>query len=254
VVLQREGLRSHADINRPAGVDIPAGPAPNRAGYRAAVSSFVIVGGHGRVALLTASALDRQGHAVRSLIRDPDQGADVEATGAVPYLLDIEGSDVGDFADAFGNADAVVFSAGGGADGNPERKRTVDLEGSLKSIAAATQAGIRRFVQVSAMGVDERLPDDTDPVWRAYVEAKQDADAALRASDLDWTIVRPGRLTDGPATGAVRMGTDLPRGDVSRADVAAVLVAVLEDDSTIGAQFEVTAGEQTVSDAIASLG
>jgi uncharacterized protein YbjT (DUF2867 family) len=211
------------------------------------VSSFVIVGGHGRVALLTASALDRQGHVVRSLIRNPAHGADVESTGAIPYLLDIEGSDVGDFVDAFGQADAV-------ADGNAQRKRTVDLEGSLKSIDAARQAGIRRFVQVSAMGVDEPLHEGTDPVWRAYVEAKRDADAALRASDLDWTIVRPGRLTDGPATDAVRMGERLPSGDVSRSDVAAVLVAVLEDDSTIGLQFELTSGEQTISDAIASLG
>ncbi|MGN6744041.1 MAG: NAD(P)-binding oxidoreductase [Amnibacterium sp.] len=218
------------------------------------MSTFVIVGGHGRIGLLTASALDKQGHVVRSLIRRQEQGADIEATGAVPYLLDIEGSDVGDFVDAFGGADAVVFTAGGGADGNAERKRTVDLEGSLKSIEAAKRAGIRRFVQVSAMGVDAPLPDDTEPVWRAYVEAKRDADTALRSSDLDWTIIRPGRLTDGPATDAVRMGADLPRGDVARADVAAVLVAVLEDDSTIGAQFDLTSGDQTISEAIASLG
>jgi uncharacterized protein YbjT (DUF2867 family) len=240
--------------NRHAEAGIPARAAPIVARYRALVSTYVIVGGHGRVALLTASALDKQGHVVRSLIRKQEQGADVEATGSVPYVLDIEGSDVGDFVDAFDAADAVVFSAGGGADGNAERKRTVDLEGSLKSIEAAERAGIRRFVQVSAMGVDEPLPDDTDPVWRAYVEAKRDADAALRASGLDWTIVRPGRLTDGPATDAVRMGAGLPRGEVSRADVAAVLVAVLEDDSTIGVQFDLTSGEQTISEAIASLG
>ena len=145
--------------------------------------------------------------------------------------------------------------AGGGGDGNAERKRTVDLEGSLKSIEAAQRSGIRRFVQISAMGVDEPLPDDTDPVWRAYVEAKRDADAALRASDLDWTIIRPGRLTDGPATDAVRMGTQpARRGEIARADVAAVIVAVLEDDSTIGLQFDLTSGDQTISDAIASLG
>lgn len=214
----------------------------------------MIVGGHGRVGLLTASALDKQGHVVRCLIRKQEQGADVEATGAVPYLLDVEGTDVGDFVDAFGDADAVVFSAGGGADGNAERKRTVDLEGSLKSIEAAQRAGIRRFVQVSAMGVDTAAAEDADSVWRAYVAAKRDADAALRASDLDWTIVRPGRLTDGPATDSVRMGQNLPAGEISRRDVAAVLVAVLEDDSTIGAQFDVTSGDQPISDAIASLG
>jgi uncharacterized protein YbjT (DUF2867 family) len=217
------------------------------------MSTIVIVGGHGKVALLLARALAGQGHAVRSLIRRQEQGADVEQAGAVPYLLDIERSDVGDFADAFGDADAVVFSAGGGPDGNAERKRTVDLEGSLKSIEAAKRVGIARFVQVSAIGVDEPLPEGTDAVWRAYVEAKRDADAALRDSGLDWTIVRPGSLTDGPATDRIRIGKRLPGGEIPRADVAALIVAVLQDDSTIGAQFEVTSGDRTISDAIATL-
>ena len=81
---------------------------------------------------------------------------------------------------------------GGGPDGNVQRKRTVDLEGSLKSIDGARGAGIRRFVQVSAMHVDKPVPSGTSEVWRAYVEAKRDADAALRDSDLDWTIIPPG--------------------------------------------------------------
>ena len=217
------------------------------------MSTIAIVGGHGKVALLLAGALDKQGHVVRGLIRSEHQGADVEATGAVPYLLDIEGSDAGDFADAFGDADVVVFAAGGGGDGDAERKRTVDLEGSLKSIDGAKRAGVGRFVQISAMGVDEPLPEDTSPTWRAYVEAKRDADIALRASGLDWTIVRPGALTDGPATDAVRLGERLDRGEISRADVAALLVAVIEDDSTIGAQFEATSGDLTISAAIATL-
>ena len=102
-----------------------------------------------------------------------------------------------------------MFAAGGGPDGNMERKRTVDLEGSLKSIEGARQAGIDRFVQVSAINVDEPLPDGTGDVWRAYVEAKRDADAALRDSDLAWTIIRPGRLTDDPATGLVSLGPDV---------------------------------------------
>ncbi|WP_375401619.1 NAD(P)H-binding protein [uncultured Amnibacterium sp.] len=217
------------------------------------MSSIVIVGGHGKIALLLARALTGQGHSVRSTIRAEPHGAEVEAAGAAPWTLDIESADVGDFADAFGAADAVVFSAGAGGDGNIDRKHTVDLGGSLKSIAAAKRAGIARFVQVSAMGVDEPLPEDTDPVWRAYVEAKRDADAALRASGLDWTIVRPGALTDDVATDQVQMAPRLPRGSVPRADVAAVLVAVLEDDSTIGSQFELTSGPNTISDALASL-
>jgi uncharacterized protein YbjT (DUF2867 family) len=218
------------------------------------MSTVVIVGGHGKVALRLAEALTAQGHAVRSTIRTEAHGVDIEQVGAVPYLLDIEGSDAHDFADTFGDADAIVFSAGAGGDGRIERKRTVDLEGSLKSIEGAGIAGVARFVQVSAFGVDDPLPEDTDPVWRAYVEAKRDADAALRESGLDWTIVRPGRLTDGPATGRVRIGPDIPAGEISRADVAAVIAAALEDGTTIGAQFELTEGDQSIPDAFASFG
>ena len=217
------------------------------------MSTVVIVGGHGKVALRLAEALTGWGHTVRSTIRNEAHGADVEQVGAVPVLLDIEGSDAQGFAEAIRGADAVVFSAGAGGDGSIERKRTVDLGGSLKSIEAARIAGVRRFVQVSAVGVDAPLPEDTDPVWRAYVEAKRDADVALRGSDLDWTIVRPGRLTDDPATGLVQVGDSVPGGGIPRADVAAVIAAVLEEDSTIGKQFELIEGEQTITGALASL-
>ncbi len=217
------------------------------------MSTTVIVGGHGKVALLLAAALSGQGHGVRSTIRDEAQGADIEAAGATPWTLDIEAADAGDFAEAFGEADAVVFSAGAGGKGGADRTRAVDLQGALKAIAGAEQAGVKRFVMVSAIGVDEPLADDTADGWRAYVESKRDADAALRHSGLDWTIVRPGGLTDDPASDRVAIATRLERGQVSRADVAAVIVAVLQDDSTIGAQFELTSGEQTTSEAIASL-
>ena len=217
------------------------------------MSTVVIVGGHGKVALRLAEALTAEGHTVRSTIRSEAQGADIEHVGAEPYLLDIEESDAHDFAEVFGDAHAIVFSAGAGGDGKVERKRTVDLEGSLKSIEGAKLAGISRFVQVSAFGVDDPLPEDTDPVWRAYVEAKRDADIALRASGLEWTVVRPGRLTDDPATGQVRVGADIPSGAISRTDVAAVIAAALDDDRAIGAQFELTEGDTSIPDAIASL-
>ena len=217
------------------------------------MSTIVIVGGHGKIALLLAAALVQRGDTVRSTIRAGAHRADVEATGAAPVLLDIEGEAADAFAAAFAGADAVVFSAGAGGDGNIDRKRTVDLGGSLKSIEGATRAGVRRFVQVSAIGVDEPLPDETAPVWRAYVEAKRAADAALRASALDWTIVRPGALTDDAATGAVHLGARVPRGAVPRADVAAVLAAVLQERSAVGAQFELVSGETPIAAALAGL-
>ena len=156
------------------------------------MSRIAVVGGHGQVARHLLVALRRSEHDPVALVRREEYRAELESRGAEVRLLDIERDDAAAFASAFEGCDAVVFAAGGGPDGNQERKRTVDLEGSLKSIEGARKAGIDRFVQVSAINVDDPLPEDTDDVWRAYVEAKRDADAALRASDLAWTIIRPG--------------------------------------------------------------
>lgn len=217
--------------------------------------TVAVVGGHGQIARLLHPLLREAGHTPVALVRRQEQAEELEADGVQARHLDLEADDLDAFARAFDGCDAVVFAAGGGGDGSVERKRTVDLEGSTKSVDAAQQAGVRRFVQVSAMGVDETLPDDTGEVWRAYVEAKRDADAHLRDSDLDWTIVRPGRLTDGDATDRVELGPDVDRGDVTRADVAAVLRAVLEDDRTIGKQWSVVGGTTPVAQAVdAALG
>jgi uncharacterized protein YbjT (DUF2867 family) len=214
------------------------------------MSRIAIVGGHGKVALHLIHVLRRSDHTAVALVRNEGYRAELEERGAEVRLLDIERQGAGDFAAAFEGCDAVVFAAGGGPDGNIERKRTVDLEGSLKSIEGARQAGITRFVQISAMGVDDPLPADTSDVWRAYVEAKRDADAALRTSSLDWTILRPGRLTDDPATGLVALGADVTGGDVTRADVAAVVAAVLDADSTIGKQGNLVNGDTPVNEAV----
>ncbi|KQW53814.1 NAD-dependent dehydratase [Nocardioides sp. Root1257] len=214
------------------------------------MTRIAIVGGHGQVAQHLIHDLRRSDHDPVALVRTEAYRAELEAKGAEVRLLDIEQQDAAAFASAFERCEAVVFAAGGGPDGNIERKRTVDLEGSLKSIEGARLAGIRRFVQISAIGVDDPLPEDTGDVWRAYVEAKRDADAALRDSDLDWTILRPGRLTDDPATGLVTLGPDVPRGDVTRADVAAVVAAALDTDRTIGQQWALTNGATPIAEAL----
>ena len=216
------------------------------------MSRIAIVGGHGQVAQHLIHVLRRSDHDPVALVRTDEYREELESKGAEVRILDIEQQDAADFATAFEGCDAVVFAAGGGPDGNIERKRTVDLEGSLKSIEGARQAGVSRFVQISAIGVDEPLPDDTGDVWRAYVEAKRDADAALRASDLDWTIIRPGRLTDDPATGLVTLGGTVERGDVTRADVGAVVAAVLDAPRASGKQWELVGGSTPVGEAVAS--
>ena len=216
------------------------------------MSHIAIVGGNGQVARHIISQLAADGHEPIALVRNPAYKHDLEQLGAHVRMLDIEQDGVDHFAASFSDCSAVVFSAGGGPDGNIERKRTVDLGGSLKSIEAAQQAGISRFVQVSAINVDRPVPDDAEPVWKAYVEAKRDADAALRDSGLDWTILRPGRLTDDDGTGLVTVADKTERGDIPRADVAAVVVAVLDNPSSIGRQWDVVGGQTPVEEAVAS--
>jgi uncharacterized protein YbjT (DUF2867 family) len=215
------------------------------------MSTVAIVGGNGQIARLLHPLLVARGHTPVALVRTESYRNRLEAVGAAVRLLDIENDSADDFAAAFEDAHAVVFAAGGGPDGNIERKRTVDLEGSLKSIKGAELAGVSRFVQISAINVDEPVPDDASPVWRAYVEAKRDSDAALRSSGLDWTIIRPGMLTDDDGTGLVELGRDVARAEVPRADVAAVLAEVLDSGEGIGAQWNLVSGDTPVADAVA---
>ncbi|WP_205472308.1 SDR family oxidoreductase [Nocardioides sp. SYSU D00038] len=217
------------------------------------MSRIAVVGGHGQVARFLLDQLVANGHQPVALVRKEEYRAELEAQGAEVRLLDIENQGVDAFVAAFEGCDAVVFAAGGGPDGNKERKRTVDLEGSLKSIEAARSVGIRRFVQVSALGMDEDPPADANEVWRAYVMAKRDSDAALRASDLDWTIVRPGVLTDDPGTGRVALAETLEKADVTRADTAAVVAAVLDERGSIGKQWDLVGGDTPVADAVRAL-
>ncbi|ACQ78937.1 NAD-dependent epimerase/dehydratase [Beutenbergia cavernae DSM 12333] len=216
------------------------------------MAQIAIVGGHGKIARLLIPLLVARGDTPVALIRNPEHAPDVRDAGGVPRLLDIEAQDAAAFAGAFGRADAVVFAAGAGPDGRVDRKTSVDLQGALKSIEGARSAGVRRFVQVSAIGVDEPVGDDATEVWAAYVAAKRDADAALRDSGLEWTIIRPARLTDSPGTGLVSLARSLPGGEVPRADVAAVLATVLGSPSSVGHQWDLVGGTTPVLEAVAT--
>ncbi len=215
------------------------------------MTRIAIVGGHGKIARLLIPLLVDAGHQPVALVRKPEYSAELEALGAEVGILDIEQDGADAFAEAFTGAEAVVFAAGGGPDGNIERKRTVDLEGSLKSIEGARTAGITRFVQISAIAVDQPISADAGDVWKAYVEAKRDADIALRDSDLDWTIIRPGGLTDEAPTGLVELAETVERAQVPRADVAAVIAAALDEPATINQQWELISGDTPIDEAIA---
>ena len=209
----------------------------------------VVAGGHGKVALQLLRLLAERGDRARGLIRNPVHSADLEAAGAEPVVSDMEAED--DLAPFVEGADAVVFAAGAGPGSGPERKRTVDLGAAVKLLEAARSKGIRRYVMVSAIGVSR--PETVSDAMRPYYEAKAEADRRLAESDLDWTIVRPGRLTDDPGTGRVRAGEDIGDGEIPRVDVAAILAAVLETDSTIGKAFDLLAGDTPIDEAVRSI-
>ncbi|MDN7122216.1 SDR family oxidoreductase [Nocardioides sp. ChNu-153] len=216
------------------------------------MARIAVVGGNGQIARHLHPLLVAAGHTPVALVRTLAYAPDLEALGAEVRELDIENSTTRHYTDAMTGVEAVVFAAGGGPDGKIERKRTVDLGGALGTIAGAREAGVRRVVQISAIGVDQPVPDDTEPVWKEYVAAKRDADKALRASGLDWTIIRPGGLTDDPPTGSVTLASEVERSTVTRADVAAVVAVCLGDARSVGRQWELVNGPSPIAEAVAT--
>ena len=211
----------------------------------------VIAGGHGRIALLLERLLAQRGDQAVGLIRNPAHDDEVTATGAVAAVCDLESASVDQVAALLDGADAAVFAAGAGPGSGLSRKDSVDRGASVLLAEAAGRAGVRRFVQVSSMGAGQPPAPGTDEVFAAYLNAKTAAEDDLRARDLDWTILRPGGLTDDPGTGRVRLEPSVPRGQVPRADVAAVIVALLDDPGTAGATLELVGGDTAIAEAVA---
>jgi uncharacterized protein YbjT (DUF2867 family) len=210
----------------------------------------VIAGGHGQIALHLERLLADSGHRVLALIRSREQDSDVREAGAEPVICDLEQED--DLTHYVRGADAVVFAAGAGPGSGPERKKTVDLDGAVKLIDAARQAGAHRYLIVSSVGAHD--PSSGPEQMRPYLEAKAEADRRLADSGLDWTIVRPGRLTNEPGTGRVLLSDDMSTyGEVPREDVARVLAACLGDPAAIGKTFVLVSGETPVDEAVAAL-
>jgi len=207
-----------------------------------------IAGAHGQIARSLTRVLAERGDEVVGLIRNPDHADDVRADGAEPELIDLETAR----AEQVAEADAVVFAAGAGPGSGAERKLTVDRDGAVKLLDGARSAGVPRYLIVSSVGAES--PPADDDVFSVYLRAKAEADAAVAASDRDWTIVRPGGLTDDPGTGRVEIAERLERrGQVSRDDVAAVLAEVLRADNTIGKSFDLLGGETPIPEAVASV-
>lgn len=215
---------------------------------------IVIAGGHGKIALLLEHILAERGDQAVGLIRNPAHIADLRKAGAEAVVCDLEAASAGDVALLLSGADAVVFAAGAGPGSGAARKDTVDRAGSVLMADAAERAGVRRFVQVSSMGAGRPPQSGSDEVWAAYITAKTAAEDDLRARDLDWTILRPGGLTDAPAAGKVRLSAPpVPGGTVPRADVAAVIAALLDSPGTRHQTLELVGGDTPVAAAVQSI-
>ncbi len=209
---------------------------------------MLVAGSHGGIGQHLVRLLAEAGHEARAMIRDDSQSSEMRDLGGTPVVADLEG----DPSPAAEGCDAVIFTAGGGPGSGAAKKETVDRQGAVKLIEAAKEHGVRRYVMVSAMGADD--PESGSEGMRPYLRAKGQADDALRGSGLDFTIVRPGRLTDDPATGRVDAAPSLGRrGEITREDSARVLLATLTATNTHGKTFEVLAGDKPVEEAVNGL-
>ncbi|HET7480530.1 MAG TPA: SDR family oxidoreductase [Rubrobacteraceae bacterium] len=210
----------------------------------------LVAGAHGQVARHLVRMLAEDGHEVRGLVRKEEQLPDVESDGAEPVLCDLEKEEVeGGVGEAVEGCDAIVFAAGAGpGSGNP-RKETMDYGGAAKLIEAAEKHGVPRYLILSSTGADD--PESRDEAMRPYLRAKARADERLEQSGLDYTIIRPGRLTDDPGTGRIDAAESLGRyAEIPREDVARVFAAALEAPNTYGKKFEILAGETPIEEAV----
>ncbi|EMF54957.1 MULTISPECIES: SDR family oxidoreductase [Streptomyces] len=213
---------------------------------------IVIAGGHGQIALRLERLLAARGHEVAGIIRRAEQEDDLRAAGAEPVLCDLESASVEEVAAHLRGADAAVFAAGAGPGSGAGRKDTVDRAAAVLFADASVRAGVRRHLVVSSMGADPA--HEGDEIFDVYQRAKGEADAYVRGLEaLDWTILRPGMLTDDAGTGLVRLEATTGRGPIPRDDVAATLAELLETPATAGLTLELVSGSAPVAVAVKSV-
>ncbi|GAB2647300.1 SDR family oxidoreductase [Gordonia jinhuaensis] len=214
------------------------------------VARIAVIGGHGKIAMRAERLLVADGHEVTAIIRNPDQVADIEATGATAKVADIESISTTVFTDILEGHDAVVWSAGAGG-GNPTRTFAVDRDAAIRSMDATAAAAIDRYVMISYSGASLHHGVPMDNPFFSYAQAKAEADDYLRHTALAWTILGPSKLTDDPGSGTIRIATERwDDAQVSRDNVAAVIVAVIDTPGTVHLDIAFDDGDQPIREAI----
>ena len=213
----------------------------------------LIAGAHGKTARRLTRMLVAEGHEVRGLVRKEEQTEDVSSDGAEPVLVDLEAEEVsGGVGDAVKGCDAIVFAAGAGPGSGDARKETMDYGGAAKLVEAAEDRGVRRYLMLSAMGAAD--PEEGPEGMRPYLRAKARADERLAQSGLDYTIIRPGGLTEDEGTGRIDAAENLGRrGEIPREDVASTFAAALQDHDTYRKTFDILSGDTPIPEALARL-
>lgn len=216
------------------------------------MAKVTIIGGHGKVALLAEPMLVSEGHTVQAVIRSENQAADIEATGATPVVADIQSLSIEEQADLYRRlgTEVLVWSAGAGG-GNPERTYAVDRDAAVRSMEAAKQVGIKRYIMVSYNGAGADHGIDPEHSFYPYAQAKAEADEHLRNSGLDFTLLGPGALTLEPE-GPISVGVAISDNQTSRASVARAIAVTVDDDSTVGKAIPFTDGGTEIAAALAS--
>jgi uncharacterized protein YbjT (DUF2867 family) len=212
--------------------------------------NVAVIGAHGSIARTLTPLLTQNGHSVRGLVRKESQFDDLRSDGAAPVLCDIETVGADELDRAIGDSDVVLFAAGAGPGSGPERKLSVDRDGAIKAVESAVRTGAKHFIIVSSMGADDPPADDDD--FSVYLQAKAAADEAVRGADISATILRPGRLTDDAPKGHVTAAQSVERGEIPRADVAAVLAQIIEQRSPLDKTLELVSGDTPIQAALAS--
>ncbi|WP_114747917.1 SDR family oxidoreductase [Pleomorphovibrio marinus] len=212
---------------------------------------IIVFGANGQIGKILIDKIKKEGtHEVTAAVRKEEQAKDFQSKGVKGLLVDLEGS-VEELTKVIRGHDAVVFSAGSGGKTGPDKTLLVDLDGAVKTMEAASKAGTKRYLMVSALQANNRK--NWNQKIRPYYVAKHYADRCLAESGLDFTIVRPGGLTNDKGAGKVAISEQLERGKVSREDVATVLLASLEEEKTIGKAFDLTEGDKSFKDALGGL-
>ncbi|MDQ3394823.1 MAG: SDR family oxidoreductase [Bacteroidota bacterium] len=211
--------------------------------------NVLVAGANGNTGRQIVGLLIEDNHTVRAMIRDAEQASEFEKLGAEPVIADLEQ----DVNFTVLGCDAVIFAAGSGPDTGSEKTKAVDRDGAIKLIEACEKNAVNRFIMLSSVGADN--PDNGDDKLKVYLEAKADADKRLQKSHLNYTIIRPVKLNDEAEAGKIdaKKKLDDHSGEISRTDVASVIVEALDNENTYRKSIEITKGQTPIGGALSTV-